>query len=395
MIMLFRILLILSFLLAPSALAQQAHVNLDWDPLKNTENLAPPYGPGLISPDVHADRTVTFKLVAPAADSVALGPGQLTVALNGSYEPIPFQKGDDGVWELTVGPVRPDIYGYRLLVDGLAIVDPNSTLVGSISNSPPHSELVVHGEAPAFYDPKPVPHGAVTRHIYHSDVTGGEREMYVYTPPGYDPNTSYPVLYLVGGSGEIALGWALDGRANFIADNLLAEGGAEPMIIAMPNNQMIHRQRPDHVEVTFDLFERELKEHIVPLVEANYNVIESPEGRALSGLSMGGRHAMVIGFRNTDLFGSLGILSAGHEDAETEFADFLNDPAVNDKIDYLLVGQGTLEADASIGRRAIALHDALTNHGIEHDYYVGGTGGHDWSTWRHLLYYRLLPRLWR
>ena len=303
-------------------------------------------------------------------------------------------KGEDGLWSVTVGPVAQDIYVYRMMVDGVTVVDPNNSWSGA-ANQPPYSKLVVHGDAPAFYDPKPVPHGAVTRHFYHSDVTGGAREMYVYTPPGYDPSRSYPVLYLVGGSGEVAANWALDGRANFIMDNLLAEGSAEPMLIVMPNNQVIHRLRPDHVEVTFDLFERELKEHVIPFVEANYKVIASPRGRALSGLSMGGRHAMVIGFRNLDLFGSIGILSAGDEEAETTFADFLNDKSVNKKIDYLLVAQGTLEAGANMGKRAVALHEALTKHGIAHEYYVGGTGGHDWSTWRHLLYYKLLPELWQ
>lgn len=376
------------------AYAQQTQVNIDWDPHRNTADMAIPYGPGIVSPEVHADRTVTFRFVAPHADTVAIAPGPLTVAINGGYEPVLFNKGADGVWSVTVGPVAQDIYVYRILVDGVTMVDPNNSWAGA-ANQPPYSKLVVHGDAAAYYDPKPVPHGAVTRHIYHSDVTGGAREMYVYTPPGYDPAQAYPVLYLVGGSGEVAANWALDGRANFIMDNLLAEGQVVPMLIAMPNNQMIHRLRSDHVEVTFDLFERELKEHIVPFMEANYNVVESPEGRALSGLSMGGRHAMVIGFRNLDLFGSLGILSAGDAEAETRFADFLQDDAVNDKVDYLLVAQGTLEADANMGKRAIALHEALSNHNIEHEYYVGGTGGHDWSTWRHLLYYKLLPELWR
>ena len=43
----------------------------------------------------------------------------------------------------------------------------------------------------------------------------------------------------------------------------------------------------------------------------------------------------------------------------------------------------------------MALHAALVNHDIEHEYYVGGHGGHDWATWRHLLHERFLPTLWR
>ena len=74
--------------------------------------------------------------------------------------------------------------------------------------------------------------------------------------PGYDPKKQYPVLYLLGGSGELPSNWIYDGRANLILDNLLAEGKAEPMLIAIPNNQVIHRNHPQHTELTFDIMER-------------------------------------------------------------------------------------------------------------------------------------------
>jgi enterochelin esterase family protein len=178
-------------------------------------------------------------------------------------------------------------------------------------------------------------------------------------------------------------------------DNLLAEGKAVPMVIAIPNNQVIHRNHPKHADLTFDLFEQELRKHVIPVVEANYNVRKDPRGRALSGLSMGGRHTMFVGFRSLDLFANFGILSAGDVTAEKTIANFLNDPNVNKKVDYLFVGQGTEEAKGAMGNRTTALKQALDNHKINHEYYVGGYAGHDWSTWRHLLYYRFLPNLWR
>ena len=170
---------------------------------------------------------------------------------------------------------------------------------------------------------------------------------------------------------------------------------AAPMVIAIPNNQMLHRNHPKHVDLTFDLFETEMRKHVIPLVEANYSVRKNPKGRALSGLSMGGRHMMFVGFRSLDLFASFGVLSAGDVDAEKTIAKFLNDPDVNKKVDYLFVRQGTEEAKGPMGARCAVLHEALSNHGIRHEYYVGGYGGHDWATWRHLLYYRFLPNLWR
>lgn len=377
---------------AHAAFAQQANVNLDFNPQKNTENLVPFTAP-LISPDVRDDRTVTFRMKAPDARTVSLAGVAVLTAL-GQQKPVPFQKGADGIWTLTVGPLAPDMYVYHLVVDGVQMADPNNT-VGGVTAMPPYSQLIVHGDGPAYYDARNVPHGTVTRHVYHSGVTGGPRELYVYTPPGYDRSRTYPVLYLVGGSGDLPHNWVYDGRVNFIMDNLLAEGKAVPMVIAIPNNQVVHRNHPKHVELTFPTFDAELRRHVLPLVEQHYSVLKTPAGRAIAGLSMGGRHTMFVGFNSLDLFGSFGVLSAGDVDSEKVLATFLNDPAVNRKVTYLFVGQGTEEAKGRMGLRAVALHEALLKHGITHEYYVGGRGGHDWATWRHLVHERFLPGLWR
>jgi enterochelin esterase-like enzyme len=371
-----------------AAAAQQAQVNLDWNPQKNTQNLVP-YGANVISPEVRDDNTVTFRVRAPEAQSVQLSPGPLVQGLGGARPPA-FTKGSDGVWTLTVGPVKPNIYVYKLVIDGVTVPDPNNTLTG-FSDQPGYSQLVVHGAGPAYYDARNVPHGAVTRHVYHSDVLNGEREIYIYTPPGYSASKKYPVLYLTGGSGELASTWMFDGRINFIADNVIAEGKAVPMIIAMPNNQVVHRSDPKHTELTFKLFEAELRRHIIPFVENNYSVKKDRRSRALAGLSMGGRHAQLVGFKCLDLFSSFGILSAGDPDSEKSTPEFLNDPQTNSKVDYLLVGLGTYENQPT--NRSVAFHAILEKHHIKHDYYIGGDGAHDWATWRHLMYARLLPNL--
>lgn len=389
----FELVVLLLVLLCHITFGQQANVNLDYNPQKDTEGLIPFSAP-LNSPEVHEDRTVTFRLKAPKAQEVKLAGVALLTGLGKGNEQIPFTKGEDGIWTLTVGPLRPNMYAYHLNIDGVQVADPNNTYA-AFTAMPPYSQLVVHGDGPAYYDAKDVPHGNVTRHVYHSTVTQGEREMYVYTPPGYDPNTKYPVLYLLGGSGELPSNWIYDGRVNFIMDNLLAEGKAKPMIIAIPNNQIIHRNHPKHTELTFDIFEKEMRAHVIPLVDKSYSTIQTPHGRAISGLSMGGRHSMFVGLGSLDLFGNFGILSAGDNDAEKTLSDFLNDPGANAKVDYLFVGQGTEEAKGNFGKRVKGLTDALDNHKIKYEYYVGGYGGHDWSTWRHLLHERFLPNLWR
>jgi enterochelin esterase family protein len=373
--------------------AQQSNVNLDWRPHLNTENLNPFSAP-TNSPEVFNDHTVIFRLKAPEAKKVSLQGVHILAALGRGRQPVPFEKGADGIWTLKVGPLKPDMYVYQFNVDGMVITDPSNT-IAAFTAMPPYSHVVVHGDGPSYYDAKDIPPGTVTRHIYHSNVTNGMRDLYVYTPPGYDPQKTYPTLYLLGGSGELPSNWMYDGRANLILDNLIAEGKAVPMVMVLPNNQVIHRNHPQHTELTFKLFEKELRDHIIPLVESNYNVRKDPKGRALSGLSMGGRHTIFCGFNSLDLFANFGVLSAGDNDSEKSLSAFLNDPKINDKITYLFIGQGDQEAQGPLGARVEGLRKALDNHKIKYEYYVGGGMGHDWSTWRHLLYYRFLPNLWR
>jgi enterochelin esterase-like enzyme len=155
---------------------------------------------------------------------------------------------------------------------------------------------------------------------------------------------------------------------------------------------VVHRSDPRHTELTFPLFEKELRQEIVPLVDKTYSTQANSHGRAIAGLSMGGRHAQLVGFKALDLFASFGILSAGDPESEKTTPEFLNDRTINNKVDYLFVGLGTHENAPT--NRSVLFHGILEKHGIAHDYYVGGDGGHDWGTWRaHLVY--MLPKLWR
>ena len=365
---------------------QQDNVNLDWNPQKNTQNLVP-YDASVISPEVFDDHTVIFRVPAPDAKEVALS-WQVLLPLNAT-DPIPFEKSEEGIWTLKVGPLKPDIYYYKIDIDGVSVVDPSNTMTGYAS-MPAWSILVVHGDGPAYYDARNVPHGIVSRIVYHSEITEGEREMYVYTPPDYNEKVQYPVLYLLGGSGELAVTWSEFGRVNFIMDNLIAEGKAVPMIIVMPNNQMVHRRDPRHGELTFSLLDRELTTQIMPYIDRAYSVRTDKHGRAIAGLSMGGRHAQIIGFNNLDLFGSFGLFSSAES---LELTPAINEPDFNSKVDYLFIGAGTNETNAN--SRHVMLHEEFVKRNIKHDYYIGSDGAHTFNTWRHLLYYEFLPNLWR
>ena len=377
---------ILAFLLCYSAslLAQQNHVNIDWDPQRNKEGLNP-FGTRVISPEVHDNQTVTFRLLGPDVNSVTVS-GTMFVGEEAGKR-IPLVKGADNIWSVTIGPLAPDIYIYTLQVDGVNIVDPANTITGNAAQ-PAMGFLWVHGNGPAFYDAKNVPHGAITQHFYHSTVSNGERTLLVYTPPGYDPAKKYPVLYLMGGSGEDAESWIRNGQANFIMDNLLAENKVTPMLIVFPNNQIVHRSHPQHTKLSFPLMEREFKDNILPFVESRYSVIKDKKSRAISGLSMGGRHTQYVGIRNLDIFGTMGILSAALAIDDTPA---LRDPDINSKIDYLFVGAGTFETNPTA--RHQVLHDELEKLGVNHEYLVGSRGAHDFTTWRFLLHH-FLQNLW-
>ena len=180
------------------------------------------------SPQVHSNRRVTFRLFAPGARQVGLN-AQFARGIQ------PMAKNSKGIWHVTLGPVKPDIYEYNFLVDGLQIVDPsNSWLKVWLSNS--KNLVEIPGDQPMFYEEQQVPHGTVHVHRYQSQSLGVPRRLYLYTPPGYetDRDTRYPVLYLFHGFGDTDDAWTGVGRANLIMDNLIAAKKARPFIVVMP-----------------------------------------------------------------------------------------------------------------------------------------------------------------
>src|SRR5262245_11861446 len=187
-----------------------------------------PKGPVVVSPVVGADRKMTFRVHAPKAENVVI----FTSDIPGDPRPRPMKKGDNGVWELTIGPVDAGTYRYLFNVDGVLTADSRNQ---SVSESNGNAWSVVHVPGSDFMDTADVPHGAVARITYKSSALGQNRRMHVYTPPGYEAGTEkYPVLYLLHGAGDSDDSWTSVGRANFILDNLIAAKKARPMIVVMP-----------------------------------------------------------------------------------------------------------------------------------------------------------------
>ena len=251
-------------------------------------NAQPPRRPAPSSPDVHADRTITFRYYSRTAQRVYVS-GEFLKA------PVKMSRDTSGVWSVTVPPVTPEIYPYSFWVDSVQIADPNNTYI--FANERFKRSLVdVPGDQPLIHALQNVPHGKISYCYYKSSTLGITRTLLVYTPPGFNANekTKYPVLYLVHGGSDTEETWTKVGRANLIADNLIAQGKAKPMIIVMPYGNVRPSPMGD--------FTKDVVNDIIPFVEANYPVIKESKGRAIAGFSVGGGQTLNIGLTNADKF---------------------------------------------------------------------------------------------
>src|SRR5262249_16828746 len=128
-------------------------------------------------------------------------------------------------------------YDYTFNVDGLSLTDPSSPYVfGNRQGSRGYVEVPGPAGKPRHDEWREGPHGTVVAQWYTSRTSGTRRRLHVYLPPGdFQQTAKYPVVYLLHGSGDNDSHWMHIGRANVIADNLLAEKSAVPLVIVMPD----------------------------------------------------------------------------------------------------------------------------------------------------------------
>jgi len=175
-----------------------------------------PQAPPVVSPEISADKKITFRVFAPQAQSVRLTASDIPRLGEAGV----LTKAENGVWSTTVGPVESGAYRYNFNVDGVSTIDPRSP---SISESNANVWSLVYVPGADFMDAKNVPHGSVASVNYFSTALNAWRRLHVYTPPGYETNgEKYPVFYLLHGAGDNDHSWTSVGRANFILDNLIA-----------------------------------------------------------------------------------------------------------------------------------------------------------------------------
>jgi enterochelin esterase family protein len=298
-------------------------------------------------------------------------------------------KDADGLWTITVGPLEPEIWSYNFRVHGVDVTDPSNPAVKPTPPGAAMSSFVqVPGDAPAFYDSRPVPHGEVRMLLYESKAMGVTRWLWIYTPPGYDQSgDAYPVLYLLHGNGEAQNGWVMNGRANIILDNGIAEGRVAPMIVVMPQGHALQGANVGPLvriagETTMfsSRFPKDLLEDVIPLVEGRYRVKSGPLNRAIAGLSMGGGQALGIGLTNPAVFGYVLGYSAAVGGQFLNIGDDFSAESLK-SLELLWVSCGRQDFLFQANKDFV---ESLRQRGIDVTYRET-EGAHVWSVWRHNL----------
>jgi enterochelin esterase family protein len=358
---------------------QPAEVN-DFKPASSNQ-------PGRQYPQVNSEGRVRVRIVAPQARSVLLD-------LRGK---TPLTRGEDGAWVGVSKPQDEGFHYYQIIIDGAQVPDPGSLFFYGCGRW--GSGIEIPAKDQYFYALKDVPHGQLRQNLYYSSVTNAWRRCFVYTPPDYDkdPNKRYPVLYLQHGMGEDETGWGIQGKANLILDNLIAEKKAVPMIIVMDNG---YASKPDSTPVRRgntaagaargnSAFEEVMMKDIIPMIDTTFRTIADREHRAMAGLSMGGNQTCQITMHNLDKFAYIGAFSGTMNGLRTATLDpatafngmFRNGDALNKQIKLLWIGMGTKEPNPFPGAIG-AFRAMLDKAGVKYVYYESPGTAHEWLTWR-------------
>ncbi len=330
-------------------------------------------------PQLLPDNRAIFQIKAPNAQRVQLD-------LVKKYDMV---EDTAGVWEVTTDTLSEGFHYYSLLIDGVAVADPASETFYGMGRMASGIEVPHKGDE--YYAEKDVPHGDIRIERYYSTVFNQWRQFYIYTPSGYDVNTNekYPVLYILHGGGEDERGWATQGKADLILDNLIAEKKAKPMLIVMPDGNT-NTDFAGFGENTLKMFEAELTHCVIPFVEKNYRAETDSKDRALAGLSMGGIQTLYVGMNNTVLFSYLGIFSSGWilpmqsklADAQYDFMQ-KNIDKIKSNLKLLWISVGGKEDIAY--NNCQSMLSKFDEMKIKYTYYEY-PGGHTWPVWRNDLY---------
>ena len=238
-----------------------------------------------------------------------------------------------------------------------------------------------------------------------SKILKSDRKFAVYLPPDYESSgRSYPVLYLLHGSGDDQTGWVQFGEVLNITDKAIANGTATPMIIVMPDANTGRRGYFNDIKGDWN-YENFFFKELIPYVEKKYRTKTDKRGRAISGLSMGGGGTLMYAMHHPELFSSACPLSASvgpltFEDAKrslTKANQSLSDTAITSYFNrhsaITLVNNMPEEQkkavrwyidcgdDDFLFEGNSMLHIAMRKKEVPHEFRVRD-GGHTWTYWR-------------
>ena len=341
-------------------------------------------------PRILRDNKVMFRVKAPDAQKVQIDLGK-------KYDMV---KNEEGFWEATTDTITIGFHYYSLVIDGVSVVDPSSQTFYGMGRMASGIDIPERGVD--YYLPKAVPHGQTRIVNYHSDITKSLRRAFVYTPPGYDqnPNKRYPVLYLQHGGGEDETGWINQGKADFILDNLIAEGKATPMIIVMDRGYAVDPTKvvepaanrgPGPNFMSGNVFPDVVLKEIIPMIDRDFRTIADRDHRAMAGLSMGGFLTFQTTMTNLDMFSYVAgfsgaaLIPQGGDITQVYNGAFNDVEALNKKIKIMYISTG-LEESARMYATVNNFHQALEKAGINHIYYESPGTSHEWQTWRRSLH---------
>ena len=285
-------------------------------------------GSQIVSPEINNDNTVTFRLLAPNAQTVQITgdflPTRKMKTPYGDFD-VPgtenLTKNDKGIWEFKSNILSSELYSYNFIVNGVKVLDPSNVYMNRDVNTVTNI-FIIKGIPDDLYSVNNVKHGSVTRLWYYSQTVNKARRLTVYTPAGYnDGNKMYPVLYLLHGMGGDEEAWMALGRMSEVLDNLIAQGKAQPMIVVMTNGNITQDAAPGEsalglTQPNMQLpktmngeFEEAFPE-VIKFIDSHFRTISDKADRAICGLSMGGFHSKFISAQYPDMFDYVGLFSA-------------------------------------------------------------------------------------
>lgn len=357
--------------------------------------------PAIVSPQINADNTVTFRLKAPAAVSVKIK----GTWMKDNEAAVAMTK-TDSVWSFTSPKLDPDFYRYNFYLENVEILDPANSYAERAGTR--YESIFIIGGQSSLYQVKDVPHGSISAVWYTSPSLAMNRRMIVYTPPGYLENTQkkYPVLYLLHGAGGDEYSWIARGPVGAVLDNLIAAGKAKEMIVVVTNGYPERTSSPNAGPVNSiypgvnnmgnGRFEESLVKDVIPFIEKRYRVYTDKNNRAIAGFSMGGLQTQHITNSNPGMFAYIGVMSMGLQDNNRlntfnkEEYELQIKALVNARPKLYWIGIGK---EDFLYSSVVNLRKKYDEVGLKYEYRES-EGGHTWSNWS-LYLTELVPKFFK